>query len=142
MVMKITKNNIREVIDTYLKENRIKYTTDHEDSMGMVYEIYVGSLECYLQLEYNMEDENDDVVFVQLFTKVDDWGESLYHQTWESDSEDGDTIEREIEVLIQETKRLNSVVNKIRNKIEQIQEICDENELDIEEFITINYDFD
>jgi hypothetical protein len=140
--MEITKNNIREVIDAYLKENRIKWTTDHEDSMGMVYEIYVGSLECYLQLEYNLDDENDDVVFVQLFTKVDDWGESLYHQTWESDSKGGDTIETEIEVLIQETKRLNSVVNKIKAKIEQIQEICDENELGIDEFITVNYDFD
>jgi hypothetical protein len=51
-------------------------------------------------------------------------------------------MEDEIEQLIDATKKLNAVINKVRNKIEQIQEICDENELDINEFISLNYDFD
>jgi lysyl-tRNA synthetase class II len=139
--MEITKHNIRQVIEDYLKSERIKYTTEGENSKGLMYEIYVGSLECYLQVEYNLDDDNDNDIVVQLFTKVDSYGDSLYHVDWLNWKE-GDSIETEIESLIQQTKKINSLVNKVRNKIEQIKEICEENELDIEEFITINYDFD
>jgi hypothetical protein len=138
--MEITKHNIRQVIEDYLKSEHIKYITEGENSKGLMYEIYVGSLECYLQVEYNLDDNDNDIV-VQLFTKVDSYGNSLYHVDWISWKEE-DSIENEIEALIQKTKKINSFVNKIRNKIEQIQEICEENEFDIEEFITINYDFD
>jgi hypothetical protein len=139
--MEITKHNIRQVIEDYLKSEHIKYITEGENSKGLMYEIYVGSLECYLQVEYNLDEDNDNDIVVQLFTKVDSYGDSLYHVDWISWKEEG-SIEDEIEALIQKTKKINSFVNKIRNKIEQIQEICEENEFDIEEFITINYDFD
>jgi hypothetical protein len=139
--MEILKHNIRQVIEDFLKSNHIKYSTDNEGSKGLIYEIYVGSLECYLQVEYDLEDKGNHYIVVQLFTKVDDYGNSLYHSEWENDN-NGDSIEGEIETLIQETKKINSLVNKVRNKIEQIKEICEENEFNIEEFITVNYDFD
>jgi hypothetical protein len=140
--MGVTKHNIRDVIESYLKNNRLKYTIDNEDSKGLFYEIFVGSLECYLQIEYDLDDDNDVYVVIQLFTKVDDYGMSLYHQDWDNKTDGADSLEGEIETLIQETKRLNGVINKIRNKIEQIKEICEENDMEFEEFITLNYDFD
>jgi hypothetical protein len=140
--MKVTKHNVRDLIESYLKDNRIKYSTDLEDSKGLTYELYVGSLECYLQVEYDLDDENDEFIIVQLFTEIDKDGNSLYHQDWDNEGEEIDGLNGEIETLIQETKRVNSLVNKIHNKIEQIQEICDDNDFNIEEFITINYNFD
>jgi hypothetical protein len=140
--MGVTKHNIRDVIESYLKNNRLKYTIDNEDSKGLFYEIFVGSLECYLQIEYDLDDDNDVYVVIQLFTKVDDYGMSLYRQDWDNKTDGADSLEGEIETLIQETKRLNGVINKIRNKIEQIKEICEENDMEFDEFITLNYDFD
>jgi len=139
--MNITKHNICESIEIFLKSNRIKYSIDDPDSKGLVYELYVGSLSCFLQIEYDLDNETDNFVYVQLFTNTDNAGNSLYHSEWNNEEHD-DSLDTEIETLIQETKRINSLINKIRNKIEQIQELCDENELNIHEFISVNYDFD
>jgi hypothetical protein len=138
--MKITKHNVREIIENYLKSKKIKYSIDDEDNFGLVYEIYVGSLECYLQVEYDLEKIEDDYVVVQLFTEIDDLGNSLYSVTWEND-EHHDSIESEIDTLIDETKQLNRAVIKIGKKIEDIIEICEEHGLSSEDFIQINYDF-
>jgi hypothetical protein len=141
--MTVTKNNVRDLIESYLKDNKIKYTTNYEDSKGLIYEIYVGSLECTIQVEYDLDNDEDNYIVLQLFTQVGKYdGRSLYHQDWDNENKFLDSIEDEIEQLIDATKKLNAVINKIRNKIEQIQEICDENELDINEFISLNYDFD
>jgi len=141
--MTVTKNNVRDSIESYLKDNKIKYTTNYEDSKGLVYEIYVGSLECNIQVEYYLDNDEDNYIVLQLFTQVGKYnGRSIYHQDWDNENKSLDSMEDEIEQLIDATKKLNAVINKIRNKIEQIQEICDENELDINEFISLNYDFD
>ena len=139
--MNINKHGIRELIENYLKSKKIKYSIDNEDNFGLVYEIYVGSLECYLQVEYDLEKIEDESVVVQLFTEVDDSGNSLYNVTWEND-EHYDSLESEIDTLIDETKLLNKAVIKIGRKVEEIIEICEEHNLDLREFIQIEYNFD
>jgi hypothetical protein len=139
--MNITKHNICESIENFLKSKHIKFSIDDPEPRGVTYELYVGSLSCFLQIEYDLDNETDDLVIVQLFTNTDNSGNSLFHYEWDNEKDD-DSLDVEIETLIQETKRINSLINKIRNKIEQIQDLCDENQLDIENFISINYDFD
>ena len=39
-------------------------------------------------------------------------------------------------------KTVKKTVSKISTKINQIKDICEEYELDFEEFIQLNYDFD
>jgi len=140
--MKITKHNIKQTIEDFLKSKRIRYSISDEDSLGLTYELFIGYLECFLQVEYDLDAEySDKNVVVQLFTNVDSNGNSLYSETWENDGNYG-SIESEIETLIDETKRMNSVVNKISKKIEQIIELCEDNGLDSHNFLTVHYDFD
>jgi prefoldin subunit 5 len=47
-----------------------------------------------------------------------------------------------IDNLVEHVKKLNQAIAKISTKINQIKDICEEYELDFEEFITLNYDFD
>ncbi len=139
--MKETKNNIRQIIEDFLKSEKIRYSIDNENNFGLIYELYVGSLECFIQIEYDLQKEGDEYIVVQLFTDIDDNGFSLYDQTWENDGNCGDIVGA-IGELIDETKRINSIVNKIRKRIEQIEEICEEEGMDLNNFLTIKYDFE
>jgi hypothetical protein len=137
--MKITKHNVCQKVEDYLKDNRIRYTISNSDPDVVYYELFLGSLESNLQIEYNLADDTDDFVVVQLYTKVDAYGDSIYHNTWDSENED-DLIE-EIDTLVRESKKLNLVISKIGNLVDRIREIYVENELDMEKFIELNYDF-
>ena len=139
--MKITKHNVCETIEKFLKSLRIRFTTNSICPQGITYVLYIGSLRGHLQVEYNLVDPNDDEVIVQLFTELDNNGNSLYHYIWSIDDVDY-SLETKIEELITEVKRINSVISKIRNRIKQIKDLCETNELDYENFISINYDFD
>jgi hypothetical protein len=86
--------------------------------------------------------EDDDYIVLQLFDKVDYNGNSVYHSDWDNEDENADSVEGEIENLIEAVKRINQGVGKINAKIEQIKDICEEYNLEFEEFITLNYDFD
>jgi hypothetical protein len=139
--MKITKHNICEVIDNYLKDQKIRYEVTGQDSNGCVYELFISSTSGFIQVEYDLDNENDINTVLQLFTSVDDSGNSIYHSIWDSTDESCDSVEGEIDNLIDSVKRINRAIAQIQSKIEQIKDICDEYELSFEEFITLNYDF-
>lgn len=139
--MKITKHNICEVIDNYLKDQKIRYEVTGQDSKGCLYELFISSTSGFIQVEYDLDNENDINTVLQLFTSVDDSGNSIYHSIWDSTDESCDSVEGEIDNLIDSVKRINRAIAQIQSKIEQIKDICDEYELSFEEFITLNYDF-
>ncbi len=139
--MRITKHNICEVIDNYLKEQKIRYSISEQDSKGCLYELFISSTEGNIQVEYNFDDDNDDLVYMQLFTTVDYKGNSIYHAYWDSE-EGSDSVEGEIDNLIDAIKRVNQAISKISAKIDQIKDICEEYAVEFDEFITLNYDFD
>ena len=141
-MLQITKNNIQGIIDEYLKEQKIRYSISDQDSRGCVYELFIGSTSGFLQIEYNLDDTSDDYVVVQLFSPVDDHGGSIYQSEWDNDCEHCDSIEGEIDNLIMSVKRINQGIAKIASKIEQIRALCVEFELDFDELMTLNYDFD
>jgi hypothetical protein len=41
--MEITKDNVREIIENYLKELKIRYNIEDSDSKGCVYELFISS---------------------------------------------------------------------------------------------------
>jgi|688.fasta_scaffold904393_1 hypothetical protein len=139
---KVTPHNICQTIEDCLKSKKIRFSISDSDSKGLVYELYISSIECYIQVEYDLDVEDDDYIVLQLFDKVDYNGNSVYHSDWDNEDENADSVEGEIENLIEAVKRINQGVGKINAKIEQIKDICEEYNLEFEEFITLNYDFD
>lgn len=140
----ITKHNLNQTVEDWIKNNKFRYVILEQDAKGTLYEIHVGSIDGYAQLEYNLDDENDNDFAIQFYSRVDDWGLSLYssdidnyHKTLTEDD-----IFDEMCALIENVKRINSAVSKIGKKIDQIREICEEYNLEFEEFIELRYDFD
>lgn len=138
--MELTKHNICQHIEDILKHMKIRYSILDPDSKGCTYELYVSSIESNIQVEYNLDDDKN-FFYLQFFTNVDSNGVSLYHSDWDNES-NGNSIEDEIEELLNAIKRINQGVSKIQTKIEQIKDICEEYNLDYENFIDVLYDFE
>lgn len=53
--MQITKHNICETIENYLKELKLRYEISEQDSLGCFYEVFISSTPGYIQVEYNLD---------------------------------------------------------------------------------------
>jgi hypothetical protein len=137
--MKASETDIVETIGGYLKKTlKVKYTVEYRDSNGVFFQLNTGLIKSYIHVEYN---ETDDWVNVILYTEPGGDGVSLYEQEWEN-IESGFSLEDQIDNLISTTKRLNKVVSKISSKVDDIMKLCYDNDIDYENFISVNYYFD
>ena len=136
--MEINKGNVIEVLEKYLKEQGIRFNVDGPsfDSNSYEYELLIGSTSAFIIVDF--VDRNDFVYFQ--FDSIDD-RYSNYGDT-EDEEYDSFNLEEEIDNLVTYVKDMNKITAKISSKIEAIKEICEENDLDYEDFISINYDFD
>jgi hypothetical protein len=139
---KLTNKNVIEKIEDTLKSFKIRFNQrTYSDDYGANYELFIGSASGYIQAEFDLTDDTDDVVYFQFYSKSDSSDISLYHYQISSDNSQFD-LEYHIEELIENIKKLNSILNKIEAKIDQIRSICEENELDMDDFIEVVYDFE
>ena len=122
------EEKVFEIITVFLKEKKISFNVDRHSTTDN-FELYIGSDSGFIQVEYS-ELRNEASVCIQFYSKIDRQGNSLYNSSIEI-SEIID-LHTEIEQLIYEVKSL----------IDKIQEICDENNLEIDDFITIEYNFE
>lgn len=141
-MIEVTKQNINEKIENYLKEEKIRYNINFQDSIYCIYELFLGSESGYIQVEYDIDNDTDDYIVAQLYSGTYDKEQSIYHYYWDNQSEDHGSIEINIEALVEEVKKINKAIYKIKSKIEDIREICEEYELEFEEFIEIKYNFE
>jgi hypothetical protein len=138
----VTKQNVCEIIENYLKEQKIRFEISDQDSESCLYKLFISSMSAYIQVEYDLDDETNNDVYMQLFTEPDSSGFSIYESHWDNENELNDSIEGEIDNLLESAKRINQGIAKIEAKINQIKDICQEYELEFCEFITLEYDFD
>lgn len=138
--MKITKYNVIQHIEEILKNLKIRFSIINRDSKGCHIQLYISSIEGNIQVEYSLDDVNDNYFCIQFFTDIDSDGLSLYYSHWDNDS--NDSIEGEIEELLNSIKRINQGISKIQTKINQIKDICEEYNLEFDNFIGLLYDFD
>jgi hypothetical protein len=138
--MKTNKGNVYKSIEEYLKEQGIRYDITPDPS-GNFYELFLGSEPGFIQVEVDPNDPDEGDVFFQFFSKVNDQGNSIYHDQWDTFNKNFDLIGC-IDELIAKIKALNKAITRIGYKIEDIKSICEENEMDFEEFILIVYDFE
>lgn len=140
----IDKHNITQIIDEYLKTNKIRYTIIEQDVRMVLYQIFIGSMDGFIQIEYDLDSSSENILITYYSNVNDDNGLSLYESV--VDNYDSPltqiNVEGEIEQLIDQVKILNKAVAKIGQKIEQIREICEEYNLEIEEFIEVIYNFE
>lgn len=136
----MTKHNICESIENFLKKKKIRFTISNQDSRGCLYEILISSTEGFIQVDYNLDDESNNYCSLTFHTVVNDNGMSLYHSDW--DSESGDCFESEIECLVDNIKRIDQGLSKIQSKINQIKDLCENYGLEFEEMIEVIYNFD
>ena len=134
----ITKQNVYENIDNFLKKEKIRFTVQNYSS-GDFYELLLGSINGFIQVEIS-EEETDNSVYFQFFSNVNYDGNSLYNSNISAEDENF-SLDGEIFELVNAVKKMNVVVAKIESKISQIKEICEDNEMDFENFIEIVYDF-
>ncbi len=142
MQNKITRFNVTDKIESYLKDNKIKYIISDSDNFGCSYELLIGSITGNIQVELNGRDLTDECVGIQMFNTSTNDRYIYESSTWYSDDEDGDSIESEIENLVQQVKNINIGVVKIEKQIEKIKDICNEYELNVDMFIDVVYNFE
>jgi len=129
---------IRKEYEKYLRENRYNFEVDDYGG-DMYYCIFQGNIFCFVALE--LIDEK--VVTAQYYIRMTkDSYDDLYYLETEWDKYELKDIIEYTEQLIDRGKELNSAINKIRVKLEQIKEIMEQNDLEFEEFITLNFNFD
>lgn len=137
-------NNYRksiEVIETYLKQNKIKFTVEEEN----YFELLFGSQSGFIQVE---GDDNDAEVVFQFFSRGGD--ESLYSEILtlspdnlnDNGQIDFSIIEEYIEELKCNVFEITRKLSKIKHHLDIIEGYCDELQIDLETILTINYNFE
>jgi ABC-type transport system substrate-binding protein len=122
--------NIVKNVGDYLKNLGIQFSVEKVESNVVLFELYTIDVSSYVQIESNGGKFN-----AFLYIRLDD--DILYDIDWE---EGGSTsIEEEIDNLIDEANKLGEVVSEVSRKLREIIKICDENDINYEKFIAINY---
>jgi hypothetical protein len=139
--MVVTKDNAVQILIDLLRTNKVNYTINDHSGEYFYMNLHVGSYECGIQVEFG---EGDNVLF-NFHTKIDNNGLSLYQRIIEGYGEEIitlDMVEGELLTLVDEGKKYSRVISKIEAKIEQIKDLCTENDLNIDDFIRIEFDFE
>ncbi len=122
--------NIVKNVGDYLKNLGIQFSVEKIKSNVVLFELDAIDVSSYVQIESNGGKFN-----AFLYIRLDD--DILYDIDWE---EGGSTsIEEEIDNLIDEANKLGEVVSEVSRKLREIIKICDENDINYEKFIAINY---
>lgn len=116
---------INKVIE-HLKSNRIHYRLDND----VIY-LEISSL---LLCGVFIEDEET----VQFYCG-NEYDVYKYYQSHIMENAKDNVIEG-LENFISFVKEMSVTINKIKRKIDEIVDICDENNLEVEDFITVNLD--
>jgi hypothetical protein len=139
--MQVTKHNLVSAITSYLVKNKIRFVIIEENDLGAFLEVIVGSLIGYIQVEYNLNEADDNEVVIQKFVRFGN--EDFALEVYDADLGTGldiSEIESELEGLIEKTKGLTIALSKIETHISKIIEICGENQLPHTAFVN-NIDF-
>lgn len=130
--MIINKDNAIEEITNYLKSKKCIFTYD-----DYLFEIIVGSESCFIQVEIYPSTTIDEDIYIQFYDNSEDPLFEIGEEVTNSES-----LEGFIDQLIEFTKEKVKKINKIYRHIQAIREICEEMDVDVDNFIETKYDFE
>lgn len=135
------KYDVCKHIESYLNNLKIRYEISGQDAKGCAYEIFVASTSGFIKIEYDLDDNNNDEIVIELYTSLKFDGDiAMYESFWDNDNTH-DALESEINHFVDSIKRIEEGIAIIKYRIEQIKNICDAMDIDYAEFITLNYNF-
>lgn len=136
------KYDVCKHIESYLNNLKIRYEISGQDAKGCIYEIFVASTSGFIKIEYDLDNNNNDEIVIELYTSLKFDGDiAMYESFWDNDNTH-DALESEINHFVDSIKRIEEGITIIKYRIEQIKNICDAMDIDYAEFITLNYNFD
>lgn len=131
-----SKENIVREIENVLKTNKVRYSFLKSAENLIDLELLNG-VTTRIQIEFS---EYDNSFILQLYVDRDKSGTNYYESEFDGLNKNSDSLEGEILNLVEASKEYAKIRNKVQKKISEIQRLCDEYGLDIEEFITINFE--
>ncbi len=133
--VKLNKSNVCGVINDYLNKKGVRFKLGTY-SNDFLYELDIqDSISTYIQIE-SYKDSDDELIFTFWIT-LNYKNESLY----ENKTEIKDSLEENLNILIENSYNYGKAIKKIKSKIESIVEICEEYDIHYEHFILIEYDY-
>ena len=126
----------KKEVEKLLRDKKYNFQLFHESDDSVNYLIYRGNLGCWIQLEGDEKECTDYQVYIRASEdSYDDLYQELSSYTFQNLSDS-------VEEMINYSVDMNRVLNSIENKIEQIKELAESINLDYEEFITVNFNFE
>ena len=128
--MELTEQLKQHIIETLGKLNFIIHDEEPHDTIN--YEILLGSQTCWIQLEIA-----EGYCVIQLYDHPEDATFSEILEIYEMTDVSGD-----IQELIEPTKSKIKAEARIESYIQKIYDICEEAQLNVDDYISLNHDFD
>lgn len=138
MTSREISNEVEKQIKDYLEGKRLSYVVHGEsDDITINYEIFVGSQTCWVQIETD-DEEGDGYVAMQFYDRPEN---PAYEEMIDITESEG-SIDY-LEELVEYTKTKIKAEAKIESLIQKIIDICDDYQLNLDDYIEItNYDMD
>lgn len=122
----MNEQNASQQIAQFLKLKKLPFVYDENCD---IFEILIGDeINPTIQLEYSDNRDLDEIYLSFWFNEFVETGE--YNNV--------EDIEDNLFQIVDHAKNYTKCVSKIRKKLEQIEEICEEYDLDINDFVTIH----
>ena len=128
--MELAEQLKQHIIETLGKLNYIIHDEETHDTIN--YEIVVGSQSCWIQLEIT-----EEFCVIQLYDHPED---ATFHEM--VDIYEMKDVSGDIEELIEHTKGKIKAEAKIESLIQKIYDICEEAQLNVDDYISLMHDFD
>jgi hypothetical protein len=120
------ETNCVQIISEYLRHNHIPHIYDND---CQIFEILIGDYCPTIQLEFSV-DKNLKYIYISFH--FNDYMSSGEYNNIED-------IKQNLYEVMMEATNFNKGIAKIHKKVDDIKEICDEYELDFNQFLTIHY---
>jgi hypothetical protein len=131
----MTYEEVNSYFENFFKSKKIKYSNT-SGPLKLNYEFYIGSLEIAFDIEVILEEDECLVEEIIIHLTVSDDVDSYYENDY-SEILDGSEL-FVLEEIYEQLLELSKVIPKIKAKAKELEELCEEHNLYLRDFLVIN----